>query len=38
MLCALWLPDKHETHASAAGSGTGEEDEDDGFAVAASEM
>jgi hypothetical protein len=37
MLCAFWLPDKHETHASAAESGTGEE-EDDGFAVAASEM
>ena len=32
-----WLPNKHETHATASGSGT-EEDEDDGFAVAASEM
>jgi hypothetical protein len=37
MLCAFWLPDKHETHAPASGSGT-EEDEDDGFAMAASEM
>ncbi len=41
MLCALGLPDRHATHASAAG-GTGtstpEEDEDDEFALAASEI
>ena len=37
MLCTLWLPNKHETHASAAESGR-EDDADEGFAVAASEM
>jgi EmrB/QacA subfamily drug resistance transporter len=37
MLCALWLPNKHETHATAAGSDHDEE-EDEGFAVAASEL
>jgi hypothetical protein len=37
MLCALWLPNKHETHASAAGPDQ-DEDADDGFAVAASEL
>jgi EmrB/QacA subfamily drug resistance transporter len=37
MLCAFWLPNKHETHATAAESGR-EEGADEGFAVAASEM
>jgi hypothetical protein len=37
MLCALGLPNKQETHASAAESG-GEDDADEGFAVAASEL
>jgi EmrB/QacA subfamily drug resistance transporter len=37
LLCALWLPDKHETHASAGGPDHGEDGED-GFAVAASEL
>jgi multidrug resistance protein len=37
MLCALGLPNKHETHASAAGP-EHDEDADDEFAVAASEL
>jgi hypothetical protein len=39
MICTLWLPNKQETHASASESGSGQdEDADDGFAVAASEL
>ena len=37
MICTLWLPNKQETHASASGSGQ-DEDADEGFAVAASEL
>ncbi len=37
MICAFWLPNKHETHASAEESGR-EDDVDEGFAMAASEM
>jgi multidrug resistance protein len=37
MVCAMGLPNKHQTHASAAESGR-EEDADEGFAVAASEL
>jgi multidrug resistance protein len=37
MLSALWLPNKDKTHASAAGPDH-DEDADDGFAVAASEL
>jgi hypothetical protein len=37
MLCTLWLPNKEETHASASGSNV-DEDADEGFAVAASEL
>jgi multidrug resistance protein len=37
MLCALGLPNKQETHASAAESGR-DEDDDEGFAVAAAEL
>jgi multidrug resistance protein len=36
MLCALWLPNKEQTHASAAGPD--DEDANKGFAVAASEL
>jgi hypothetical protein len=37
MLCSLWLPDKHETLASAAGHDR-EDLADEGLAVAASEL